>query len=87
MSITGGFIAISESFMKSCNYINNKNEHPESFFVIYSKDLVFKKEELNDKNWLYIGEESEEKNKVNYPLWNLLEESFQFLNKENNENL
>jgi hypothetical protein len=63
MSIPGGFIAISESFMKACNYINIKNEHPKVFAIICHDNLVFKKEELNDKNWLYIGEESEEKNK------------------------
>lgn len=61
MSIKGGFIAISESFMKSSNYVNNNNEHPKAFSVIYADNLIFKKEELNDKNWLYVGEESEEK--------------------------
>ena len=63
MSTPVGFVAISESFTKSCNYINNNNEHPKTFAVICIENLVFKKEELNDKNWLYIGEESEEKKK------------------------
>ena len=59
MSLPGGFITISNNFMKSKNYINKKGEHPEISKVFYWDDLTFKKEDLTDNNWFYFGDNSE----------------------------
>jgi len=61
MSIKSEMAAISKNFMMSSNYINKNGEHPKKTSSINWNQFVFKKEELNDHNWLYIGEESEEK--------------------------
>ena len=58
--MTGGFIVVSENFTKSENYINKMGGgHPDIFSIIYWDNIALKNEELNDKNWLYIGSSSE----------------------------
>ena len=46
-------------FTKSSNYINKNGEHPGINADIIHWKIVLKKEELNDDNWMYIGNESE----------------------------
>ena len=53
------------TFMITTNYINKNGEHPEHASVIYYNKIVFKKEDLNDNNWLYIGDATE-KEKENH---------------------
>jgi hypothetical protein len=48
------------NFVKFSNYINSKGEHPKIMSAIGYDRLVFNKEDLNNENWLYIGNESEE---------------------------
>jgi hypothetical protein len=42
------------------NYINKNNEHPEQPYEMTPNKVVFKKEDLQDDNWLYIGNEPRE---------------------------
>jgi len=60
MSVKGICVVASNDFIKSNNYVNKKGEHPKYDSLIYWDKLVLKKEDLNDNNWLYIGEASEE---------------------------
>ena len=51
------FNVTSGHLTKSSNYINRNEENPPPFYIMNWGKLVFKKEELNDDNWLYIGED------------------------------
>lgn len=44
------------SFYKSSCFINKKGERPMVFSHIKWSEVVAKKEELSDSNWLYIGD-------------------------------
>lgn len=50
----------SPTFTNSVNYINKNGDHPIIMDCIDWNRLVFKKEELNDHNWLYIGDATQE---------------------------
>ena len=60
MSINGGCIAGKMTFMESENYVNSDGEHPRHGSVIHAHQLVFEKDQLNNDNWLYIGDATEE---------------------------
>ncbi len=46
-------------FTKSSNYVNFKGEHPKLLTTMAHWEIVLKKEDLKDDNWLYIGKEPE----------------------------
>lgn len=50
----------SPTFTTSTNYINKKGKNPSIMEAINWEDLVFKKEELNEENWLYVGDATQE---------------------------
>jgi hypothetical protein len=50
-----------DGFMHASNYINKRGEHPKVLSAIVHWEIVLKKEDLNDDNWLYIGTEPEDK--------------------------
>ena len=57
---------ITPNFHRSSNFVNNKGEHPVPQTLIRYNKIVFGKEELTDKKWLYIGSESVEKIKEQF---------------------
>ena len=60
MSINGGCVTGKMTFMESSNYLNKDGEHPKHRAVIHAHQLVFEKDQLNDNNWLYIGDATKE---------------------------
>jgi len=55
-----------DGFERASNYINNKGEHPQLKTNIRYNKIVFNKEELTDKKWLYVGNESTNKIKEHF---------------------
>lgn len=51
------FNITSGDLTKSSNYINKTGNNPRQFSIMNWNKLVFTREELNDKNWLYVGKD------------------------------
>ena len=60
MSVKGICIITNNIFATATNYIDKNGNHPKHMEAIGWNKLVFKKEELNDSNWLYIGDATKE---------------------------
>ena len=60
MSIEGVCIPSGGDYVKASSYINKRGERLKTPAVMGWNNLVFKKEELNNCNWLYVGNDSEE---------------------------
>ena len=56
MCIKGQCVITSDCFMEARNYINKRGEHPKYHDTIGWNRMVLKKEDLNDNNWLYVGD-------------------------------
>jgi len=54
-----GCVCSGGDYIKASSYINKKKEHPKLPGTIGWNNLVFRKEELNDNNWLYVGNDSD----------------------------
>lgn len=49
-----------DDYIRASSYVNKKGDHPKTPAIMGWNNLVFKEEELNDNNWLYVGDCSEE---------------------------
>ena len=51
---------VTLSFTKSSSFVNKNGEHPRLGYVMEWNEIVLKKEDMLDNNWLYVGGESED---------------------------
>ena len=52
-------VKLRKEIKKSSSYINNKGQHPEIGTCISPKNVIFKNEILEDKQWKFISPDEE----------------------------